>query len=302
MTAPRVYVGPNEVPQLERAVLDGGGQVVSLSEADAIVYHGSDEVEEIQTMLHPGITWVQLPHAGVERWTTTGAVRDGRLWTSAAGAYAPQVAEHALALLLLAARGLHTLARVNHWTTRATRSLSGSTVALVGAGGIARSLAALLAPLDCELLAVSDSGAFPGAARTVPRAAYRDVLGEADYVVISAPSTPQTHGMIGAAELALMHADAWLINVARGDLVVTNDLVTALQNEAIGGAALDVTDPEPLPDGHPLWSLPNAFISPHAANPEKEYWSGLADRVRENVRRLGSGDEPLGRIDASQGF
>ncbi len=301
-TAPAIYVGPNHLPVLEQAVRDGGGRVVPLAGAEGIVYHGNDQAEEIVGMLHPGIRWVQLPHAGVERWTGTGVITDERLWTSAAGAYAGQVAEHALALLLLAARGLHTLARVDHWTEKVTRPLAGSTIALVGAGGIARSLADQLAPLHCRLLAVSNSGPFPGAERTVSRADYHDVLPESDYVVISAPSTPETHRMIGAAELALMKDDAWLVNVARGELVVTDDLVEALRAGTIGGAALDVTDPEPLPTGHPLWSLPNALITPHAANPEGAYWPTLAARVQENVRRRAAGEPLLGVIDLDQGF
>ncbi len=299
---PAVHVGPTHRPLLEQAVRDGGGHVVALAEAEAIVYHGNDEAEQIVAMLHPGVRWVQLPHAGVERWTGTGVITDERLWTSAVGAYAPQVAEHALALMLLGARGLHTLARLDPWTPRATGVLAGSTVALVGAGGIARSLAELLAPFRCRLLAVSDSGDFPGAERTVPRAGYRDVLPDADYVVLSAPSTRETLGMIGAAELALMRDDAWLVNVARGELVVTDDLVAALRAGTLGGAALDVTDPEPLPTGHPLWSLPNAMITPHAANPEGAYWPTLATRVRENVRRMVAGEPLLGRIDPGQGF
>lgn len=299
---PAVYVGPNHLPLLEQAVRDGGGHVVALAEAEAIVYHGNDDAEQIVGMLHPAIRWVQLPHAGVERWTGTGVITDERVWTSAVGAYAPQVAEHALALMLLAARGLHTLARLDHWTPRATRVFAGSTVALVGAGGIARSLAELLEPFDCRLLAVSDSGDFAGAERTVPRRSYREVLPEADYVVISAPSTPETYGMIGTTELAMMRDDAWLVNVARGELVVTDDLVDALRGGTIGGAALDVTDPEPLPTGHPLWSLANAIITPHAANPEGAYWPTLATRVRENVRRTVSHEPLLGLIDPGQGF
>ncbi|GAA3552357.1 D-isomer specific 2-hydroxyacid dehydrogenase family protein [Microlunatus spumicola] len=297
-----VHVGPSRRPLLEQAVLDGGGRLVGLADAEAIVYHGSDDPDEIVTMLHPGVRWVQLPHAGVERWTGTGVITDERLWTSSVGAYAPQVAEHALALMLLAARGLHTLARAERWTPKATRLFAGSTVALVGAGGIARALAVLLEPFGCRLLAVSDSGDFPGADRTVPRAAYREVLPEADYVVLSAPSTPATHGMIGAAELDLMRADAWLVNVARGDLVVTDDLVSALRERRIGGAALDVTDPEPLPAGHPLWSLPSVIVTPHAANPDDAYWPTLAERVRENVRRVMAGEPTLGRIDPGSGF
>ncbi|MEO8830499.1 D-isomer specific 2-hydroxyacid dehydrogenase family protein [Lapillicoccus sp.] len=299
---PAIFVGPKHVPVLEQAVREGGGHLVPLADAEGIVYYGSDEAGEIVGMLHPEVRWVQLPHAGVERWTGNSIIDDDRLWTSAAGAYAGQVAEHALALMLLAARGLHTLARVDHWTPKVTRPLAGSTVALVGAGGIARALADQLAPLKCRLLAVSDSGPFPNATRTVVRADYREVLPGSDYVVISAPSTPATHGMIGATELALMKKDAWLVNVARGELVVTDDLVAALREESIGGAALDVTDPEPLPTGHPLWSLPNAIITPHAANPEGAYWATLAERVRENVRRLASGEPLLGRVDPHQGF
>lgn len=214
--SPGVYVGPHHLPELERAVTEGGGRIVPLAEAVGVVYHGSDEPGEIVGLIHPGVRWVQLPHAGVERWTAAGLVTGHPVWTSATGAYAPQVAEHALALLLMAARGLHTLARADHWLPRTTRQFAGCTVALVGAGGIARSLVAMLEPFGCTVLAVSDSGELPGARRTVRRSDDRDVLGEAAYVVLSAPSTPQTRGMIGARELALLRPDAWLVNVARG--------------------------------------------------------------------------------------
>ncbi len=300
-TGPAVHVGPNHEPVLEDAVRAGGGRVVSLEEAEGLVYRGSDEPDEVVAMLHDRIRWVQLCHAGVERWTANGLVTRDPVWASAAGAYAPQVAEHALALMLAAARDLPAAARATSWGAKRTRSLAGSTVALVGAGGIARSLAALLEPLGCTLLAVSDSGPFPGAARTVPRADYRDVLPEADHVVISAPSTAQTRGMIGSAELALMKPTAWLVNVARGDLVVTDDLVAALEAGVIAGAALDVTDPEPLPDGHPLWASPRVLVTPHSANPEDAYWPALAERVAENVRRSGAG-EPLLAVIEPGGF
>lgn len=297
-----VHVGPRHLPQLERAVVEGGGRVAALDDAVGIVYHGNDDPAEVVGMIHRGIRWVQLPHAGVEPWTAAGVVTADPVWTSATGAYAPQVAEHAFALVLMAARGLHTLARADHWLPKTTRQFAGSTVAVVGAGGIGRSLVQMLEPFGATVLAVSDSGPFPGARRTVGRASYRDVLPEADYVVLSAPSTPQTRGMISARELALMRRDAWLVNVARGDLVVTDDLVAALREERIGGAALDVTDPEPLPAGHPLWSLPRAVITPHAANPEDAYWPSLAARVRENVQRLLTGQPLVGVIDADSGF
>lgn len=297
LTDLKVYVGPTKLPVLEAAVTRGGGRVVSLSEADAIVYHGTDEASEVVGMIHDGIRWVQLPHAGVERWTQPGYITADPVWTSATGAYSPQVAEHVLALMLLGAKGLHTLARATHWTKKRTKSLAGATVAIIGAGGIARSLVALLEPFDCKIVAVSDSGAFAGAQTTLRRKQYREALPIADYVVLTAPSTAETRGMIGADELRMMKADAWLINVARGDLIVTDDLVEALRADTIGGAALDVTDPEPLPAGHPLWSMPNAVITPHAANPDDAYWKTLAQRVEENVRRIRDGRPPLSVID-----
>ncbi len=299
---PAVHVGPGQSPVLEQAVRDGGGALVALAEADSLVYWGGDDPNQLAEMVHDRVGWVQLPHAGVEKFVAAGIITPGATWTSATGTFGPQVAEHALALMLAAARGLHTLAREQTWTPKVTRSFAGSTVVLLGAGGIGRALVALLEPFGCRVLAVSDSGEFPGAERTVPRAQYRDVLPEADYVVVLAPSTPATRGMVGAAELASMKPTAWVVNVARGDLVVTDDLVAALAAQAIGGAALDVTDPEPLPDGHPLWTEPRALITPHAANPDDAYWPTLARRVQENVARRAAGETLLGVIDPGDGF
>lgn len=297
-----VYVGPERVPALEDAVRAGGGRLVPLEQARALVYWGDDETRQLSEMVHPGIAWVQLPHAGVEKFVGAGLITRDPVWTSATGTFGPQVAEHALALMLAAARGLHTLARQQTWTEKVTRSFAGSTVVLLGAGGIGRALAALLEPFGCRILAVSDSGDFPGAERTVPRSDFRDVLAEADYAVLLAPSTQATRGMIGASELALMKPTSWLVNVARGDLVVTDDLVAALHDGVIDGAALDVTDPEPLPAGHPLWHEPRALITPHAANPADAYWPTLAERVRENVTRRVAGEPLLGVIDPDRGF
>ncbi|MEO3867820.1 D-isomer specific 2-hydroxyacid dehydrogenase family protein [Nonomuraea sp. B12E4] len=301
MTVP-IHVGPEPVPALIDAVRRGGGQVVPLEEAEAIVYFGNDDPEEIRSMLHGGIRWVQLPHAGVERWADAGVVSERPVFTAAAGAYGAPVAEHALALMLAAARGLHRLARATSWGPNKSREFAGSTVAIVGCGGIGRELIRMLEPFGCSIVAVTGSGGVPGATRVVPRARYREALPEADYVVVSAPATPGTRGMFGAGEFALMREDAWLVNVARGGLVVTDDLVAALRADRIGGAALDVTDPEPLPTGHPLWELDNVLITPHCANPRAAYWRGLAERVTSNVRHFRTGTPLEGLVSPSQGF
>ncbi len=270
------------------------------------VYRGDDTPEEVTAMVHPGIRWVQLPHAGVDAFADAGIITADPVWTSAAGAFAPQVAEHALALMLTGARGLAERARARTWDQAGARTsgrtLAGSTVVLLGAGGIGRELVRLLEPFGCTVLAVSDSGPFAGAARTVARADYRVVLPEADFVVVLAPSTPATRGMVGERELAMMKDDAWLVNVARGPLVDTDALVAALRDGVIGGAALDVTDPEPLPDGYPLWSEPHAIITPHSANTLDAYWPTLAARVAENVRAFAAGDPLVAVIDPDAGF
>jgi D-3-phosphoglycerate dehydrogenase len=129
-----------------------------------------------------------------------------------------------------------------------------------------------------------------------------DELGSADVVVLALALTPATEGLIDARRLALMRPDAWLVNVARGGHVVTDDLVAALAAGTIGGAALDVTDPEPLPDGHPLWSEPRCLITPHVANTSAMLRPRLAERITDNVRRRLAGEPLLGVVDVDAGY
>jgi phosphoglycerate dehydrogenase-like enzyme len=129
-----------------------------------------------------------------------------------------------------------------------------------------------------------------------------DALPGADLVVVALALTPDTEGIISESELALMEPHAWIVNVARGRHIVTADLVTALQKGVIGGAALDVTDPEPLPDGHPLWSLPNCIITPHVGNTPDMARPLLAERITENVKRFAHGEELIGPVDTELGY
>jgi phosphoglycerate dehydrogenase-like enzyme len=124
----------------------------------------------------------------------------------------------------------------------------------------------------------------------------------ADVVFLALPLLPETRGLIGEVEFELMEPHAWLVNVARGGHVLTEDLLIALREDAIGGAALDVTDPEPLPDGHPLWAMPNCLITPHTANTEAMAMPLLRARIVENLRRFARGEELLGLVDPEAGF
>jgi phosphoglycerate dehydrogenase-like enzyme len=299
--APRVYIGPEADRAIERAVRDGGAELAALEDADAVVW--LDWRRDRFPSLPAGVRWVQLPSAGVEAWMEHIAADGDRRYTSAGGVYAVPVAEHALGLLLAGVRGLATYARATSWVEGDDRTLEGSTVAIVGAGGIGRALIEMLAPHDVSVLAVTRRGRpVPGAARTLAADALGEVWSQADHFVIAAPATGATNRLVGPAELRAMPDHAWIVNIARGSLIDTDALVAALHAGEIGGAALDVTDPEPLPDGHPLWTAPNTIITPHVANPQGAMMRHLAERVRENVRRFAAGEDLLAPIDPEAGY
>ena len=300
-SAPRVHVDPDAAPLIAEAVQQGGGRLVGAGEAEAIVWTGSPD--GLAAVLRDGVRWVQLPSAGVESWLAAGVIDGERQWTSATGAYAHQVAEHALALILALARRIPECARADEWGERYGRTLRGATVAVVGAGGIGQALIEMLAPLRVEVVAITRSGRdVPGAMRSLPAERLGDVWAEADVVVVAAPATDDTRHLLGEAELAALPDDALVINIARGSLIDTDALASALAAGRLGGAGLDVTDPEPLPAGHPLWSEPRALITPHSANPPSALMRGLADRVAENVARYAAGEDLIGRIDPERGY
>jgi len=136
----------------------------------------------------------------------------------------------------------------------------------------------------------------------VQLAALDDELPDAAVVLVAAALTPETEGLFDARRLALMSPDAWLVNVARGRHVVTDDLVAALEVGNLGGAALDVTDPEPLPEGHPLWSLPNCIITPHVGNTPEMAVPLLSERISANVRRFAAGEVLIGPVHVELGY
>jgi phosphoglycerate dehydrogenase-like enzyme len=297
-----IFVGPEPAAELVEAVCGAGGRLTSAADAAAVVwYKGS--LAEFTALVRPGIRWVQLPNAGVEPWIDAGIVNGDRVFTSAAGCYAPSVAEHTLGLLLTAARRLHDLTRARSWTQPSPATLRGATVAIVGCGGIGHALIEMLAPLGAKVLALTRSGRqVRGAHESVGPDALPDTLRRADYVVLAAATTAQTRSMIGARELALMKPTAWLVNVGRGALVDTGALVSALRAGRIGGAALDVTDPEPLPDDHPLWTQSQVVITPHSANSESLLLPELAKRVRDNTERFLAGRQLVAVVDPGIGY
>jgi phosphoglycerate dehydrogenase-like enzyme len=176
-------------------------------------------------------------------------------------------------------------------------------VVVVGGGDPPAALLALLAPFRCEVTVVRRSAQpVAGAARTVPVEQLDDVLPGAAAVVLALALTPETHHIVGRRQLELMPSTSWLVNVARGGHVDPVALAEALRSGEIAGAAVDVTEPEPLPDDSPLWGLENCLITPHTANPWQTAQPLLADRVRENVQRFAAGEELVGLVDVEAGY
>jgi phosphoglycerate dehydrogenase-like enzyme len=302
---PRIAVGPGPADWAAEAIRRGGGEVVALGGNPAGLVWTDNGAEGLREVLaaHPGIRWVQLPQAGVEAVVEAGLIDRHRRWTSAKGAYAEPVAEHALALLLAGLRHLPERARARSWGQEAGTSLFGQPVTIIGGGGIATVLLRLLAPFRARVTVVRRRPEpLPGAVRTVGDDRLHEALGGAAAVLLVLALTPATRKLIGRAELAAMEPGAWLVNVARGKVVDTEALVEALRSGQIGGAALDVTDPEPLPAGHPLWDLPNCLITPHTADTEEMTQPLLARRITENIQRLTVGQELVGRVDPDHGY
>lgn len=309
-TPPQIAVEPASTaevfPWMVEALRAGGAEIVPIERAEALLWGALAPPAQLAELLEAHgdrLRWVQLPWAGTEPYL--GIMDEGRTWTSAKGVYADQCAEMALALALAGRRGVGGYARATSWRAlpERNRTLYGARVVILGGGGIAASLVELLTPFRARITVVRRRDEpFAGVDRVLTTERLDEALADADLVVLALALTEETTGIIDARRLARMGPDTWLVNVARGPHVVTDDLVEALRAGTLGGAALDVTDPEPLPDGHPLWTLPNCIITPHESNNADTAVVPLTARLVENVRRFAAGEELLGRVDPDAGY
>ncbi len=300
----RIAVGPASAPEwLRDAVRAGGCEVVDYAQAQGLVWgdpRGADALGEV-LRAHQHLAWVQLPFAGIENFVVH--LDDERVWTSGKGVYAEPVAELCMAFLLGGLRHVIGYSRVREWTVDHGRYLLGGNIVIVGGGGITASLVRMLQGFNTHITVVRRHDTpLPGVQRVVTQAHLHEVLPAADAVVLACALTPETMGLIGARELQLMKHDAWLVNVGRGRLVVTDDLVVALRDQRIGGAALDVTDPEPLPTQHPLWTFDNCLVTPHIGNTRAMAVPLLSERVATNCRLFAAGQPLVGVVDVGLGY
>ncbi|MBB4936893.1 phosphoglycerate dehydrogenase-like enzyme [Streptosporangium album] len=291
--------------EIEKAVAGGGGVNVAPAEANGLVWLIPGEPEQLRQTLddHPGIGWVQFPWAGVERFATSGLFHRPTVFTCAKGSFAGQVGEHALLLILACLRSVVRQARTPRWHAVDPRSLHGRRVTILGGGGISAELVRLLQPFGCRIRVIRRRAEkVEGAEETLPPAALHAALPETDVLVVALALTSETRNIIGAAELALLPPQAVVVNVARGAHIQTDALTEALRAGTISAAGLDVTDPEPLPEGHPLWDDPRVLITSHCADSAEYVLRMLCERVERNVRHLREGRPLEGVIDPATGY
>ncbi len=275
---------PVLAPQLAALAEGGGAEAVvvedddalhrEVADADALWIWPAHYDAALVRVLHgcvPRFRWVQLPTMGYEAVEAHG-VPPGVMVTSAGDAYAPTVAEHAVAMLLALVRHIPEAVRsaaTGRWdqsNARTIGTLHGTTVTILGFGNIGREIATRLRAFGARVIGVTRSGhADPLADESASRAQLHGVLGRSDALVIAVPLNAGTRHLVDARTLAALPKHAVVVNIARGGVVDHAALRDALVSGTLGGAALDVTEPEPLPAGDPLWTMPNVLVTPHVA-------------------------------------
>jgi phosphoglycerate dehydrogenase-like enzyme len=251
---------------------------------------------------NPQIEWVQLPFAGVDAFAEilSSPVR----FTSAKGSYKEPVAEHALALSLALGRKLPVRVKATSWGKREAVSFYDSNVLIVGAGGITEELIGMLKPFRASISVCRNQAEVPvsGSSEVFGLERLSQKISQADLVVIACALTDSTRGLFDLGLLSKMKPTAFLVNVARGPIIKTADLLTALDQGLIAGAAVDVTDPEPLPDGHPMFGRDDLIVTPHTADTKEIVMRHFALRVQQNVKAfLGQGPW-IGQVDPERGY
>ena len=261
----------------------------------------------------PNLRWIQLYSAGAERCLPLPRVADGEiLLTNMQRVSSPQIAEHVIGLLLALTRGLGPYLQSQasgEWSPQAVPmdrrwEIGGRRMLVVGLGGIGTEVARRAQALGMQVSAIRASGR-PGPEFVAEVAKPDELLSfaaRADVVVNSVPLTPETTGLFDAAFFDAMPSHGLFINVGRGASVVTDELVAALESGRIGGAGLDVTDPEPLPPSHPLWRAPNVIITPHVAAGSDKVLTRLLGVARENLRRYLAGEPMLSVVEVNRGY
>jgi D-2-hydroxyacid dehydrogenase (NADP+) len=296
-----------------------GAKMVPVTEAnvmkeivDADAYIGDIRSPEVRA--GKDLKWVGVMSAGVEGVLFprdgSSALRDSNITlTNNKIVQGPEIADHALAMLLMLSRNLNILYKNDQqqlWNPRSFHGieLNGKTAVVVGVGGIGTQIAVRANAFGMSVIGVDteDKPFMPFLTRVVKPDQFDDVLPEADVVFISVPDTPKSHKMMGSHEFELMKKDSYFVAVSRGGIYDMNGLVKALDEKRLAGAGVDVTDPEPLPKGHALWKFNNVIITPHIAGRSDQDSVRMIGTIKENIRRFVEGKPLINVVDKQKGY
>lgn len=293
----------------EAELVDAGQQHIAteIHRADIYCGHAKVPIDWPAVVREGRLKWIQSSAAGMDHCLVPAVVESDITVTSASGVLADQVTEHATGLIIALTRSFPVFFRAQQakeFIRRPTRDLHHSTVGIVGFGGVGRRLAQVLSSFKTRILATD---MFPidkpdHVDELWPAERLIDLVRAVDILVLCAPLTPSTRGMIGAAELGQMKKGSLLVNVARGPLVIERDLVTALESGHLAGAAVDVTEVEPLAADSALWNLPNVIITPHVAGQSKVRIDQMTDFFCDNLQRYQAGKPLRNLVDKQLGF
>ncbi len=300
-----VAIEPKSFPEYEKALELGGAKFSPMgSEVRGLIWTDYSSPEDLGKLIdaNPQLEWVQLPFAGVDAFAEQ--IDKNVLFTSAKGAYKEPVAEHALMLALALGRSLPIRVKASSWGKKTAFSFYDSKVLLIGAGGISEELVKLLAPFRAEITVVRNNPELPfaGAKKVAGLEKLDSLMPDADLVIVTCALTEKTRGLINYQRLSLFKPTAYLVNVARGPIVVSDDLVRALDDGLLAGAGVDVTDPEPLPDGHAFFGRDDLILTPHTADTKEIVTRLFATRIEQNVKAFLGNGSWVGKVSPSLGY
>ena len=294
----------------------GDGSVAASPEVlaavrDAHIYVGYGIAPDI-LRVGRGLRWVHSGSAGIARSLTAEMLASPVIFTNSAGIHGPPMAEAVVAMLLYFARGfdiaVHAAAERRWAAARfyagevAFPEIADTVVGIFGFGGIGREVAARVRALGARVIGCKRREPQAGVEVVTGAAGLRHLLAHSDALVVTAPDTPATRGIIGAEALAQMRPGAVVVNVARGAIIDEQALYAALASGHLRGAALDVFAEEPLPAAHPLWTLPNVLITPHVSPLSSRFWRRQTDLIVDNMRRFSRGEPLRNMVDKVAGY
>jgi phosphoglycerate dehydrogenase-like enzyme len=280
-----------------------------IGDADAFI--GNIKPEEVRA--GKNLKWVAVMSAGVEQVLFKSGSNDLRdsniVLTNNKVVQGPEIADHALAMLLTLTRGINTFIanqKQENWQPRPYPGieLRGKTAVVIGVGGIGTQIAVRANAFGMDIIGVDpeDKPFMPFIKKVVKPDQLDEVLPLADVVFISTPDTPKSHKMMGSKQFDLMKNKAYFIAVSRGGIYDMNSLVRSLDSRKLSGAGVDVVDPEPLPKGHALWKFDNAIVTPHIAGRSDMDRGRMIGTIADNIRRFADGQPLLNVVDKQKGY